>query len=156
MTKNVRNAELTDITSMLYLLNVMQMESGKNNVDWFKVAHVVVDCIRQRLVMVYTTDEGVIIGSIGGAVTSEWYSEESLLGDYWFFVHPDYRVSPAAFQLMKAWKELGNSANLTVKAGHTLGDKLEEKDNLFTKLGFKKTGSLFERVPDGRSVSSDS
>jgi GNAT superfamily N-acetyltransferase len=130
----------------------MQEEAGKENVDWFKVSHTMVECIRGGLLLVYSTEEGLIIGSIGGSISSEWHSTEALLGDYWFFVHPEHRSSPAAFKLMKSWKALGEDIGLTIKAGHTLGSDIERKDNMYEKLGFTKTGALFERIPHGRAV----
>ena len=82
----VRRGELGDISSVLWLLNVMQTEAEKNQIDWFKVSHTLIECIRQGLVLICLNKEGQAVGSIGGATTSEWYSQELLLGDYWFFV----------------------------------------------------------------------
>ena len=149
---NIRHATLLDTGSLLVMLNTMHQEPEHelDRVDWVKVSHTLVDCIGKGLVLIAETDEGVFAGSIGGDISTEWYSSAPLLGDYWYYVLPEHRASPAAFQLMKHFEKL---TEMNVKVGHVLGDDIERKDNMFEKLGFFKSGSLYRKdQANGRSM----
>ena len=149
---NIRQATLLDTSSLLVMLNTMHQEPEHkvDQVDWVKVSHTVVNCIGKGLVLIAETDKGEFAGSIGGDISTEWYSSAPLLGDYWYYVLPDHRVSPAAFQLMKHFEKL---TEMNVKVGHVLGEDIDRKDNLFEKLGFFKSGSLYRKdQANGRSM----
>jgi len=152
----VHNATLLDISSMLDLLASMHQEAELEDVNWIKVAHIVTDCIAHGLVLIAVTDEGDLAGSIGGAVSTEWYADTPLLGDYWFYVRPEHRSTPAAFKLVKEWKEIANKGDLEIKMGHVLGEDIERKDKMFEKLGFEKLGSMYRKEKaNGRDVRPD-
>ena len=153
----VHKASLLDISTVLSLLAEMHQESELEDVNWNKVTHIVTDCISQGLVVVAVTDEGDVAGSIGGAVSSEWYSDLPLLGDYWFYVRTEFRTTPAAFKLIKVWKDIAKSGDLSIKMGHFLGEDIERKDKMFEKLGFEKLGSMYgKEKANGRSMPADS
>ena len=152
----VHNATLLDISSILDLLSDMHQEAELDNVNWIKVTHIVTDCIANGLVFLAVTDEGDLAGSIGGAVSTEWNADTPLLGDYWFFVRPEHRASPAAFKLVKAWKEVAKKNDLEIKMGHVLGSDMDRKDQMFEKLGFEKLGSMYRKEKaNGRDVRPD-
>ena len=148
----IRHATLLDTSSLLVMLNTMHQEPEHelDQVDWVKVTHTVVECIGKNFVLIAETDEAQFAGSIGGAISTEWYSSTPLLGDYWYYVLPEHRASPAAFQLMKQYEKL---TELNVKVGHVMGEDIDRKDNMFEKLGFFKSGSLYRKdQANGRSM----
>lgn len=152
----VHNATLLDISPLLDLLSDMHQEAELEDVNWIKVAHIVTDCIASGLVLLAVTDEGDLAGSIGGAISTEWYADTPLLGDYWFFVRPEHRTSPAAFKLVKSWKEIAKKGDLEIKMGHVLGSDIDRKDQMFEKLGFEKLGSMYRKEKaNGRDVRPD-
>ena len=122
-----------------------------DEVDWFKVAHLVTDCTKKGLVLIAVDEENNILGTIGGALMAEWYSSVPVLGDYWFYVLPEHRDTPAAFKLVKVFKDIAKKAGVAMKMGHTLGDD-ERKDKLYEKLGFTKSGCLFRRESENGRV----
>jgi hypothetical protein len=153
----VIRATLLDMSTVLSLLADMHQESELEAVNWNKVTHIVTDCVSQGLVLVAVTDDNEIAGSIGGAVSSEWYSDAPLLGDYWFYVRPEHRATPAAFKLVKAWKDIAKSGDLAIKMGHVLGEDIDRKDKMFEKLGFEKLGSMYgKEKANGRAMPTDS
>ena len=152
----VHNATLLDISPLLDLLSDMHQEAELEDVNWIKVAHIVTDCIASGLVLLAVTDEGDLAGSIGGAISTEWYADTPLLGDYWFFVRPEHRTAPAAVKLVKGWKEIAKKGDLEIKMGHVLGSDMDRKDQMFEKLGFEKLGSMYRKEKaNGRDVRPD-
>ena len=146
-------ADLLQVSPIIEMLGKMAEEAGLVSVDWFQVSHTVIEDIRANLVLIAVGENNTITGSIGGAISSEWYSKEPILGDHWFFVREEHRKSTAAFKLIKEWKAVGAEIGVRMKVGHSLGgDRVHEKDNLFEKLGFTRVGSTFERQVDGRSM----
>lgn len=144
----IRPATLIDITNVLLMLGEMQQEMSEtlDEVHWPKVSHIALDCINRGLVLAAHTDEGDFAGSVGGVLGPEWYSEQPVLSDYWFYVRKDFRASPAGFKLMKAFKALSIELNVPLRVGHTLGKDLERMDKFYGKLGFERTGTIFRKA----------
>ena len=141
----VRKATLLDTSPILALLAEMHTEPEQqlDKVNWPKVSHIVVQCISNGSVFVAIDETNLIVGSIGGDKTTEWYSDVAKLADYWFYVLKDHRNTPAGFSLMKEFKKLAQEASLGLTVGHVLGYEIDRMDRFYTKLGFTKTGTLF-------------
>lgn len=154
---NIHRASLLDISTVLSLLSSMHEEAELENVNWAKVTHIITDCISSGLVILAVTDDDEVVGSIGGAVSQEWYSDTPVLGDYWFYVTPEHRATPAAFKLVKTWKDIAKERDITIKMGHVLGSDIDRKDKMFERLGFEKLGSIYgKEKANGRSMPADS
>ena len=140
----IEAATLLDLTPVMALLFQMRDEGGQmvDETDWRKVAHTVTEQITQGLVFVARIESGVI-GSLGLVQSSEWYSTETVVGDLWFFVLPDFRKSKAAFQLMKHVSKLAKDNNKKLKVGHVLGYNVDKMDKFYGKLGFERTGTMY-------------
>ena len=146
---NIRQAILPDMSFILHVLAEMhdEPEQPLDPVNWIKVSHLLVDLIARGWVLVAVDEEdNRIVGTIGGAVTTEWYSDQPVLSDYWFYVKKDSRKSPAGFKLMKAFKAMAKELDLPLKVGHTLGQDIERMDRFYGKLGFERTGTLYRKA----------
>lgn len=138
-------ASLTDISGILALLSIMHEEAESlPEIDWAKTTHAVADVVLSGVALVAKNKEGHVVGSIGGYVTSQWYSNAPHLGDLWYYVMPDYRKTKAAVSLMEGFKEAAAAIKVPLQVGHVFGDKdLDRKDKLFRRLGFKPVGSIY-------------
>lgn len=145
----VRPANLIDISALLVLLHQMHEQHDLPPANWHKVSSVILDNIRSGVVLIAQTDEGEMMGSIGGKPSQDWFTENWHLGDHWFFVRPEHRKSPAAFKLLKAFRKAGQEMNIPVKVAHVLADSVDRMDKFYGKLGFQRSGTLFTEIHDG-------
>lgn len=88
-------------------------------------------------------EENRLVGSVGGMVGQDWWSDQKFLADNWFYVSPDHRKSSIALKLIKNFIEVANDAKLPVRLGHIFSGDIDRKDKLFEKLGMIKAGSVF-------------
>jgi len=145
----VRPATLVDVSAVVVLLHTMHESAKLPSADWLKVTHTVVDNIASGVVLIAQTDEGEMMGSIGGRVATDWYSNAKHLGDHWFYVRAEHRKSPAAFKLLKAFRKAGQDADIPVRVAHILGESVDRMDKFYGKLGFVRNGTLFEEKQNG-------
>lgn len=87
--------------------------------------------------------DGRIIGSIAGAETSDWWSDEIHLADRWFFVYKEHRKSRAALSLVKSFLQVARRAEIKVKLGHVYSGDIARKDSFYERLGLSRVGSLY-------------
>tara|TARA_R110002020_G_scaffold2343_3_gene10884 strand:- start:1963 stop:2403 length:441 start_codon:yes stop_codon:yes gene_type:complete len=141
----IRRASPFDITAILGMLLEMhqgtELETPKINSE--KMVTKVNEVIHRGVVFVALDEKNNLIGSVGGMVGQDWWSEEKFLADNWFYVSPDHRKTPAALNLIKNFIKSANDAKLPVRLGHIFSGDLERKDKFFEKLGMTKAGSVF-------------
>ncbi len=141
----IRRASPFDITAILGMLLEMhqgtELETPKINSE--KMVAKVNEVIHRGVVFVALDEKNNLIGSVGGMVGQDWWSEEKFLADNWFYVSPDHRKTPAALNLIKNFIKSANDAKLPVRLGHIFSGDLERKDKFFEKLGMTKAGSVF-------------
>lgn len=145
----VRPASYIDFSALLVLLNTMHESHDLPDANWHKISQVLIENIRGGVVLIAQTDEGEMMGSIGGRVSHDWYTDQPHLGDHWFFVRPEHRKSPAAFKLLKEFRKAGQERELPVKVAHVLADSVDRMDKFYGKLGFQRSGTLFTEKHDG-------
>ena len=140
----IRRASVLDLSDLYIMLNVMHSETVQTvtPISPEKLTSAVNFAIHRGIVFVAEVD-GKIVGSIGGADTSDWWSNEKYLSDMWFFVYKEHRKSKTAIKLIKSFIEIGRNANIKVKLGHIYSGDGERKDKFYEKLGFVKSGSLY-------------
>lgn len=149
-----RRATLFDISAILALLTEMEQEATGQlrKVNWVKVTGNLLDCIGNGVVFVATEDRR-IVGSIGGRIAAEWYTDSLVLGDLWFYVHPDHRKTPAAKQLLIRFRDIASENNMDIQVGHLFdGQDTSRKDSFFESCGFQKVGTVYKEKDDGRTV----
>ncbi len=142
----IRPATQLDASAILALLLVMHAEAPAgvlSPVQPDKALTRIVSAIGRGVALVAIGDDGRILGSIGGEAASDWYGEQTFLGDLWFFVHPEYRASRAAILLLRAFKSAGEAAGLRVRVGDFNGHDVERKACFYERAGFTRVGSFF-------------
>jgi hypothetical protein len=145
----IRPATLLDVSAIVCMLNDMHASHKTTEPNWFKITHTVVENIRTGVVILAITDEGELMGSIGGRAAAEWYSDVPHLGDHWFYVRKEHRQSPAAFRLVKDFRKAGQTMQVPVKLAHVLNESVDRMDKFYGKLGFERSGTLFTEKYDG-------
>ena len=135
----IRKATIFDFSPICGLLHRMHKEVDFciSEISPAKFSSVILHAINQGTVVVAIKD-GHLIGSIGGGYASEWWSEEIILGDVWFYVEPESRSTKAAKELIKEFMELGDG--MKIKLGHMYGADQERKNNFYERLGLRKAG----------------
>jgi len=141
----IRRANILDISSILAMLYSMHNETELPVPEIVpeKLATKVNEAINRGVVLVALNDQNRLLGSIGGLVSSDWWSEEKFLADMWFYVYPMHRSSSAAIKLVKEFLKIGKDAKLKVRLGHIFSGDLDRKDKLFERLGLTKAGCVF-------------
>ena len=138
----IRRASIFDFSHICALLVRMHENTDFDlpEIDGEKFSNAVLRTINQGIVLV-AIEDGQMIGSIGGIKSSEWWSNEPLLGDIWFYVEPESRATRAAANLVKEFMSAGQG--MKVKLGHIYGNDLDRKDNFSERLGLKKIGTSY-------------
>jgi hypothetical protein len=141
----IRRANILDISPLLAMLYTMHNETEIKvpEINPAKLSVKVNDAINRGAVVVAMNDQNKLLGSIGGIVSSDWWSEETFLADMWFYVYPMHRSSSAAIKLVKEFLKIGQEAKLPVRLGHIFSGDLDRKDKLFERLGLIKAGCVF-------------
>ena len=138
----IRRASIFDFSHICALLVRMHENTDFDlpEIDGEKFSNAVLRTINQGIVLV-AIEDGQMIGAIGGIKSSEWWSNEPLLGDIWFYAEPESRATRAAANLVKEFMSAGQGMN--IKLGHIYGNDLDRKDNFFERLGLKRVGTSY-------------
>ena len=135
----IRKATVFDFSALCALLHRMhkEVDFAISEISPAKFSTVVLGAINQGVVLV-AIENGQMIGSIGGGYASEWWSDEVMLGDVWFYVEPESRGTKAVINLIKEFIEIGDG--MKIKLGHMYGSDQSRKNNFYERLGLKKAG----------------
>lgn len=149
MKIQLRKATPLDISGLLSLLAEMATEGKLEYVNWEKVCHTTISALHHGVVYVGVNKNNQIVGSIGGVLAPEWYTDVNFLADMWNYVLPIARKSTLAKDLLLAFKEEGLKAGYRVQCGHIFGAlDIARKDAFFERNGFTKKGSVYEILLD--------
>lgn len=145
MNIETRQATSYDAVDILKLLGAMHEESPLrlSTIHPGKALSRINGAINDGYVEVATND-GYIVGAIGGVESQDWWSVARVLGDLFFYVAPECRKSNAAKLLMTAFVDAAKRAKVDeLKVGTAVGEDLERKEAWFLRMGFIKGGSHF-------------
>ena len=140
---SLRQATIFDcsyICAMLYRMHE-ESEFDLDKINAKKLSETVLGIINNGVVFVAIDEDERIIGSVGGSFFFEWWSDEKILGDLWFYVYKSNRSSTAAIDLIRRFIKAGNGVKM--KLGHIYSGDLERKDKFYERLGLKKAGSTY-------------
>ena len=112
------------------------------SVNTEKLVNKINEALHQGVILIAQKDDKVV-GSIGGLIVSDWWSDEKHLSDLWFYVSPSCRKSKAAVLLSKGFIKIAKEAKLPVRLGHVFSGDVDRKDKFFERLGMNKAGSLY-------------
>jgi len=138
----VRWATIFDFSHICAMLTTMHAESEieLGSISPKKLSEIVLRTINDGAVLV-ALDDGKIIGSIGGGPATEWWSDDLIFGDLWFYVYKQNRESKAGIQLIKKFIDAG--AGMNIKLGHIYNGDMDRKDMFYERLGLNKVGSTY-------------
>ncbi|MDB4345101.1 GNAT family N-acetyltransferase [bacterium] len=139
-----RRANLFDVSAITAMLIEMHndAEIKLTSVNTEKLVNKINEALHQGVILIAQKDDKVV-GSIGGMIVSDWWSDEKHLSDLWFYVSPSCRKSKAALLLSKGFIKIAKEAKLPVRLGHVFSGDVDRKDKFFERLGMNKAGSLY-------------
>tara|TARA_R110002020_G_scaffold46645_4_gene132735 strand:+ start:249 stop:683 length:435 start_codon:yes stop_codon:yes gene_type:complete len=143
----IRKANALDISAITYMLSVMHKETELYvpTINSYKLVDKVNNIIHSGIVLV-ATEENQLQGSIGGTISTDWWSDEQYLSDLWFYVYKDYRKSNIAKNLIADFIKIGKEAKMKIRLGHIFSGDLDRKDKFYERLGLVKAGSTYVEV----------
>jgi hypothetical protein len=139
----IRWATIFDFSHICAMLTAMHTESEikLGPINPKKLSEAVLRTINDGVVLIALDDSGKIIGSIGGGAVTEWWSDDLIFGDIWFYVYKQNRESKAGIKLIKKFIEAG--AGMQIKLGHIYNGDMSRKDMFYERLGLNKVGSTY-------------
>lgn len=146
-----RRATIEDVTPLYDLLITMHAENAFFSYNSVKVYERIQDCVLNGYVVVALSDgseHGEIIGSIGLAPTSHWYSDDRYLEDFWTYVRPDKRNSHVAIKLLKHVIGVAKHLGLPLQIGVLSAKDTEAKNRLFARYMTPVGGIFIWGEPD--------
>ena len=143
----IRKATILDISALIHLLYSMHKETIIKipNINSVKLINKISHLIHNGLILVAEKDKK-IVGSIGGQIVEDWWSDEKYIADAWFYVYKNNRKSTIAIRLLKSFMKITKEAKLKLRLGHIFSGDMDRKDKFFTKIGLQKVGSTFMEV----------
>ena len=143
----IRKANALDISAITYMLSVMHKETELYvpTINSHKLVNKVNDIIHSGIVLV-ATEQNQLLGSIGGTIGTDWWSDEQYLSDLWFYVYKDHRKSNIAKNMIVDFIKIGKEANMKIRLGHIFSGDLDRKDKFYERLGLVKAGSTYVEV----------
>ena len=131
---DVRRAGPLDISAIIALL----MEMHKNTeipvspISSEKLVAKISEAIHRGIVFVAIDEKNEILGSIGGIISTDWWSDERHLSDMWFYVSKASRKTRVAYESFKK----------VVFAIHIAGINMPQSDRNF--CFFCHTNKIFD------------
>lgn len=113
---------------------------GKTGLNPEKVLHYIAGYLNSGVVFC-AYQNGKLVGSISLREMSLWWSDDTYLGDGWFYVMPEARKSKIGLQLMKAAHEYAGSTPVVI--GIWNQDDNDRKEKFFKRKGMTKLGAWF-------------
>lgn len=143
----IRKASVFDISALAAMLIEMHRNADFNltEINSEKLISQINEALHKGVVLVAHKNNN-IVGSIGGVIVSDWWSDEKYLSDLWFYVSPQSRKSLAAIKLAKNFIKEAKQAKVPVRLGHVFSGDIDRKDKFFKRLGLVKAGSLYMEI----------
>ena len=140
----VRKATLLDISAIILLLQMMHKETEieSSKINSAKMLDKINILLHSGVVLVAEKDNK-IVGTIGGQVSQDWWSDENYIADAWYYVAKDYRKSIIGKKLLQDFIKIAKEANMKLRLGHVFSGDIKRKDKFFERMGFVRAGSVY-------------
>lgn len=149
----IRTATPDDIDDVMALLRLMHHENGRGPLDEAKVrAAVLRGAHKQRAFIGIIGEPGVPQATIGLFVESFWYTQAEHLNDLWNFVHPGFRRSSHARDLIEWAKAWSDNLGIPLGMGIMSIDRVWEKVELYERRLGPPVGAAFWHEPQPVAV----
>ena len=133
-----------DIVSLV--LEVPRNDKGLNKkapTNVFKVREKVLDWMVHHNTFVYRDEDNKIQGVMLIAYDSPWWSDKGFIYNAVLYVRPEHRSFGLLKTFIEAGTEYGEIIGHPFAVSFTFVERIDVKEKLIKKLGFKKVGSMF-------------
>ena len=135
----IRRATLLDVSAIIFLLQT-EIETPKINTA--KMLDRINMLLHKGVVLVAEKDK-LIVGTIAGQVSQDWWTDEQHLADTWYYVRKDYRKSIIGKKLLQDFIKIAKEAKVKLRLGHIFSGDIKRKDKFYERMGFVKAGSVY-------------
>lgn len=143
----IRAATHNDIGALLLLSEQMHTESGYRRYPFAieKMATLFSGLINGQGCLFVAEAPTGLVGMMAGYCEESWFTTARVAGEYGVYVAPDARGGGHAVGLIAAFRDwaLEQGADL-IQMGITTGITTERTALLYERLGFRRTGIIFE------------
>jgi len=92
--------------------------------------------------------KGEVVGMFIGYVTRHFFSDELLAQDLVTYIVPEHRKGTLAFGLVNAYTQTATRLNVSmIQLGATSGTENDRVAQLFSRLGYERSGTVLRRKP---------
>ena len=104
-------------------------------------------CIGEPLFMgLVAVHDMEVVGFWGGSIQSFWYSDDTIVRDYVFYVTPKHRGSSAAYRLIKAAELWAlNSGVSHISIGLSSAVDTDKTSCFFKKMGYTHNVTILDK-----------
>ncbi len=143
---NVRPAQVQDSEKLFAFLNVAYLDNAPYRINEKKVRNFIAEGAADKVViigLIDAPDKDMIAGSIGAVFSQFWYTDDWHIDECWNFVHPDYRKSTYAKDLISYGKWIAESMGMPAHIGILTATRMEPKIRLYRRQDLTQVGALF-------------
>jgi|TARA_Y100000114_G_scaffold128103_1_gene125024 L-amino acid N-acyltransferase YncA len=140
----IRRATLLDVSAIIFLLQMMHKETEIETpkINTAKMLDRINMLLHKGVVLVAEKDK-LIVGTIAGQVSQDWWTDEQHLADTWYYVRKDYRKSIIGKKLLQDFIKIAKEAKVKLRLGHIFSGDIKRKDKFYERMGFVKAGSVY-------------
>jgi L-amino acid N-acyltransferase YncA len=140
----IRRATLLDVSAIIFLLQMMHKETEIETpkINTAKMLDRINMLLHTGVVLVAEKDK-LIVGTIAGQVSQDWWTDEQHLADTWYYVRKDYRKSIIGKKLLQDFIKIAKEAKVKLRLGHIFSGDIKRKDKFYERMGFVKAGSVY-------------
>ena len=128
----IRRAIPEDEDVIFFLLMGMAAENTKHPVNVQKTIGKIQEVLSNGYAAMAEID-GQVVGSLAVLQQEPWWSNARFLGDAWFYVRPEHRVSRAAVMLKKAAFDFADSVGMELVLAVFSIEDAERKSQFLAK-----------------------
>lgn len=135
--KNVRIAEEGDEENLFAVLCMAYKENALYKINPNKVRLMISAGSRDKEVIIGVIDapdgSGRIAATVGAMFSQWWYTDDWHIEDCWNYVHPEYRKSNFAKDLLSYSKWIAENMKMPLHVGILTADRMESKIRFFAR-----------------------
>ena len=147
----IRHAQTEDIEHLILLGHEMHEESPRyrqKEFDIEKVANFFLQCLsNDDFLLLVAERDGKIIGGIAAFVSTQWFNNDLISGDFGLFLHRDHRGGLSAAGLVNRyiyWARSKGVKDEDISISQTTDVNVDGYTRLVEATGFVKIGNVFQ------------
>lgn len=134
---NVRPAEERDEENLFAILCMAYKENAPYKINPNKVRLMISAASRDKDVIIGVIDapdgSGRIAATVGAMFSQWWYTDDWHIEDCWNYVHPEYRKSTFAKDLLNYSKWIAEKMSMPLHVGILTAERMESKVRFFAR-----------------------